>query len=639
MYMKRWFFLAVACILFLVNTSNAGNPDLKKAVDEFENDRYHNAIPHFEKVITEDSTNAEALFKLGVCYLHVFSFEESLELIEKAVALDPEVDPFHHYWHGRALHENEMFDRAIEEYEFYLDKYTNENDTRRIEILKLIDQAKVGKELSENPKYYIIENLGDSINSPYHEHSPIMTQDGQTLIFTSQREYEGHHAQDPDGHFYETIFMSQKNDDGSWSAAKPISKQLEHQGHDACIQLFDNDSKMLVYRQKKQGDFYISEKVNDVWQAPKPIEEINTGSYEVDASITQDGKRMYFATDKYTKERHLDLYYADMQENGKWGEPVALPDNINTEFDQNAPFISEDGQTLYFCSNGTKSMGGYDIFKTTFSVGGGWTDPENLGVPLNSMDDDIHYLIDYTTGKSYFASHREDGLGEMDIFSATFVPTVKINGELISSINDALIKDDSIEVSFLPVEKSRFEVESKDSLKEGKFGPELVSANTYQLLVTKHGDTLHHEIMEVPLAENEATVIEKSIVIDYEVPTEKVGKDSINSTAETQKLIVYFDYDKYHLNDSEQKSIEGFLEGKNIGKTKSVIVIGHTDSKGSTSYNLKLSKKRSKSVVRYLKKKGIDSTTSEAKGEEQPVATNDTDEGRAKNRRVEIIIK
>lgn len=631
--------LLILGVLFINSQLFANDSDFKKGLDEYARDHYHNAIPYFEKVLEEDSTNTEAMFKLGVCYLHIFSFKESLELIEKAVKINPDVDPFQHYWHGRALHENDFFDEAIIEYQYYLDKYTGQKDTRRIEIEKLIAQAKVAKELLANPRLYIVENLGDSINSEYHEHSPMLTKDGKTIIFTTQREYEGHHLQDPDGHFYEAIFISKKNKDGNWNMAEPISKKLEHGGHDANIQLFDDDTKMLVYRQTKQGDFYISSLQGDgSWGIPKPITEINTGSYEVDASITKDGSRMYFATDKYTKERHLNIYYADKKDDGTWGDPVELPEIINSPFDENAPFISDDGMTLYFCSNGKKSMGGYDIFYTTVTADGVWTEPKNLGVPINSTDEDIHYSIDAATGKSYFASHREEGLGEMDIYVAVPVPMVKINGSVVSSLDKSPVLLDSIEVLFQSTDESRFAYTTKDSLKEGVFKPEIISANTYELLVVRNQDTLYKENMEVELAENNETIIDKEIVLDYEMLAKLAPELKIAAIKE-KTYYIYFDYDKFALLNEGKEVLDSLL-GMEETKQMTWQLYGHTDSKGSVKYNLKLSKNRANTVVEYLQKSGVnaDLITYEAKGEEEPIATNDTDEGRAKNRRVEIII-
>lgn len=618
----------------------ATNPDLKKGIQEYENDRYHNAIPYLETALEQDSTNAEAMFKLGVCYMHIFSFKESLELLQKAVSIDPEVDEFSQYWIGRAHHENRNFDEAIKQYEVYLEEYTNEKDTRRKEIEKLISQAKVGKELTANPKYYIIENVGENINSPYHEHSPMLTMDGKTMIFTSQREFEGHHAQDPDGHFYETIFMSKKGEDGEWQAAEPFSATLDHEhSHDACIQLFDNDTKMIVYRQTHQGDFYVSEFEGGEWKAPKPIEGINTGSYEVDASISSDGKTMYFATDKYTNERHIDLYYAIKKDDGEWGEAIPL-DVLNSPNDENAPFISKDGKTLYFCSNGDKSMGGYDVFKSEKTADGSWGAPINLGVPINSMDDDIHFFDDINTSTKYFASHRENGFGELDIFSATPVPFVEIDGQLISSVDNNLIEDDTIQVLFNSVDGTNFEYSSGDSLKAGKFKPNVISANTYELLVLKKGDTLYKETFEVPLAEGEKTVVKKDIVIDYEVPKAMPTNPVLVMKETGGVLKVGFAYDSSELTDEAKKSLDENFKN-NEGKDVTIHIIGHTDAKGTEAYNLKLSKRRAKSVAKYLTELGYakEKVTSEGKGESEPIASNDTDEGRADNRRVEINIK
>lgn len=633
--------------LFLTTISYISATDLevalKKANKEFEEDHFHNAIALYEDVIKLDPENALGLFRIGVCYLETASLTKSLEFIERAYAIDPNVDRYFKYWHGKALHRNYKFQRAIEEYQFYLDEFKKANDTRRIEIETLIAQAKVGMELYQRPQYFLVENLGEGINSEYHDHSPIVAHDGEMLIFTSQREYGTHHTQDPDGHFYEAIFISHKKD-GSWEKPYSISASLESQGHDACIQLFDNETKMLIYKQSHYGDIYVSDFKDNKWNVPVRATDINSNDYEADATITSDGNRIYFSTDKYTKDKNLDIFYSDKTTEG-WTKPVALPGSVNSSADENAPYISEDGKTLYFCSNGERSMGGYDVFVSTLNDDGSWSAPENLGYPINSVDNDVYYHPLEGTRYAYFSSYRAGGLGELDIYSSTPIPFVKLNGSIVSSINNKPILNDSIEIFFRSKDDNDFVFASDARLNAGKFNNNLLSHTNYETVIIKGVDTLFKEDLSLALASDDGTEIDKVYIIDYidSIDNKIFKPDTITpiQIGDIKFEAVYFDYNKAELRSQAKAELDKVLSILKSNQDVSIELAGHTDNVGSQRYNLKLSKKRAEIAYNYLLEKGANKKQLSfvGYGKLKPLVKNDTEENRQKNRRTEIIIQ
>ncbi len=636
------FFIYALLLQTVVAYSSDVDVALKKANKEYDNDHYHNAIPLFEDVLKLDANNAEAYYKAGICYLETASLPKALEYIEKAYQIDPEVDKYYKYWHGKALHRNYKFEEAIEEYEYFLGEFNRRGDSRRIEIETLISQAKVGKELYDRPQYFLIQNAGSVVNSEFHDHSPIVANNGNMLIFTSQREYSNHHAQDPDGHYYEAIFISEKKN-GEWQEPYSISQNLESAGHDACIQLFDNDTKMLIYKQSHYGDIYVSELKDGKWGVPVRAEDINSNDYEADATITSDGQRIYFSTDKYTKDKNLDLFYSDRTPDGGWTKPEALPGSINSAADENAPYISEDGKTLYFCSNGEKSMGGYDIFRSELGADGTWGAPENLGYPINSIDDDVYYHPVPGTRMAYFSSYRIGGLGELDIYNSVPVPIVKLNGKIISSVDNKPVLNDSIEVFFRSKDGAEFEFASNSQLNEGKFDNNLLSHTDYEAIIVKGSDTLFSEDLNIALADEDGTEIEKTFVIDYiDGP-----KDSVLLAANTLDTItgssfdnIYFEYNSTELQVSSKKELDKVLRLLKVKEEIRIELAGHTDNVGSQKFNLRLSKKRAKKAYDYLVSNGANKgqLSFVGYGKLKPIVPNDSDENRAKNRRTEIKI-
>lgn len=626
--------------------------ELKLGNKEYSEERYHNAIEHFESVVTADANNAEAHFKLGVSYLETGYFEKALEHIQKSINLDEDVDEYVKYWEARALHVNYQFDQAIKEYQYFLDVFKKEQDIRRIEIETLIEQAKVGQQLYASPKYFLIHNLGETINSEFHDHSPLVSGNGNMLIYTSQRSFEGHSAQDFDGHYYEAIFVSEKDSDGNWKTPYTISTNSTEEGHEACIQVFDNDSKMLVHNQSRQGDIFQSEYKEGKWQTATILKGINSNHFEVDASISPDGKTIIFATDHFNKkDRNLDLYTASKESDGTWGKPTKLGENINTVADENSPFVTEDGNTLYFCSNGKNSMGGYDIFKSIKNSDGTWGKPNNLGYPVNSVDDDVFYHVYSKSDITLFASARQGGYGELDLYESTPIPLVKTKCKLLAKDTKSLIEEDGFSVSFTSTDDNPFAYQHQGAIQKGLHDCNLLSNSSYNIAILKGSDTVFKESnFSLDLAKTDNESIDKVFEIEYINPSDtmsirKPKKDSLavlltNLTSGKSVNIgsAYFDYKsaKYKTdNDNMLTSLKAALAANS---NLSIKVVGHTDNIGSQRYNLKLSKKRALATVNYLTKHGIEKTkiTSEGLGKLKPIVSNKTKEGRAKNRRTEI---
>jgi outer membrane protein OmpA-like peptidoglycan-associated protein len=562
--------------LFILLSVSAYSQDTKSLYKEgnhlFKLEHYRKALPFLEKVVEAEPNNADALFKTGVCYLHRYSKEKALSYITKAYSIDSTVSKHIHYWLGRAYHQNYQYDKAISEYNIYKNSL-KKSDERRKDLEKHIAQTNVARQLTENPENFMVRNLGKEINTIYSEHSPVTSANDSVLYFTSRRHDNTGGKEDLDGEFFEDIFFSKKLPNGEWSTPEKI--HLNTSGHDASIQLLENDNKLLLYREAKGGDIYISERVpgTDNWKDPVKFANINTGDFEADAFITPDGKTVYFATNHYKKIGDLDIYYITKNDDGTWSRPKELEGKINTSEDEDAPFVTPDGKTLYFSSRGHKGMGGYDIFKSTRDENGNWSEPVNLGHPINTPDDDVYYYMAASGKRGFLSSYREGGFGEKDIYEIAPIPPVIIVAKL-NSCPDS--KREELFYSLKSLNKNTKKVSETGKLSGGETSINAYAYNIYRLAVYSAKDTLYTETFEVPFKDDPFTV-EK--LINIKCP----GKDTQAAVVDTKPVTIghkyvfrniYFNKGKSELSPEAEREIEIAAEILKKNPTADVKILG-----------------------------------------------------------------
>lgn len=592
------FFSFFLCITNL-SLSQTNSSALKQANKLYANEHYRNALPFYEEVLKTDPNNAEALYKSGICYLNRFSKEKALTNILKAYEVDSNVSKHIRYWMGRVYQENYEFEKAIECYNIYKASL-RKKDQRSDELKMHLEQCQYSLELMKDPKDYIIKNLGDKVNSPYSEHSPVISGDGKTLYFTSRRKDEENEKEEFDGEPFEDIFQSKKLDDGTWS--NPESIHLNSTGHDASVQVFDNDTKMLLYKFHKGGDIYYTELQNGKWGEAKPFANLNTKKYESSAFITADGKTLYFATNRWKKGDDLDIYYVTKDENGNWSKVKELKGNINTDFDDDAPYLTPDGKTMYFSSRGHKNMGGFDVFKSTLDENGNWSTPENLGHPINTPDDDIYYYLLPNGTKGYIASYRSGGLGEKDIYEVAPIFGCIVKGLVTEDVTNKPVN--GIKLFFSSTLKTTRPSSATDISKDGgNYEVKVKSYNTYRIAVVKGNDTIKTETLEIPYKEKENEIIVKNIVIPYTAPDTAVVavKTTKNLTHRYVFRNVYFDQSKSTLNDEARHELDIAAEILRKNPSAEVIITGCAEK----FENKNIADQRAKNATDYLVSKGI----------------------------------
>lgn len=497
--MKKLSVLSVGILFVLGAFAQDAKKFMKQGNSDLEYEQYRKAIVSFKKVLEVEPENATALFKIGHCYLETFEHQKGLESMQAAIEIDAEVDKYQDYWLGRAYHLNYMFDEAINHYQLYLSTIKSKGDTRRDDLEKFLEECGYAKGYLAQPSHYRIENIGGPINTPDLEHSPVVSQDGKMMMFTS-RHYIANGGDENHDDFIEQILISRKGTDGKWGAPQHFEHNLN--GHDATIQLFDEDSKLLMYRNSGSGDLFVSEFTGDFWTEPEPYPGVNTQWNEVDGYINVTGDVFIYASSFRANDHDgtTDLFVIRRDESGKWSEPESVGDNINTKYEEKAPFLSSDGKTLYFSSTGHSSMGGYDVFKSYYDEDKeAWSDPINLGYPLNTPSDDIYfYYSNENNWSGYFSSYRRDGMGENDIYEVTFVPNVYVKG----TVTDKNTGDpaENVQIDFVAVGEDETTASTPSEEATGKYLVNVVADEIYSVLVKNEaGVTLGTFEYEIPL--------------------------------------------------------------------------------------------------------------------------------------------
>lgn len=628
--------------------------------------RYKFALEHFLKVQEFNPNNALLNFKIGVCYINGSFKVKAKAHFEKAFALNPNVDPEIQYYLGRGYHLNMDWDKAISCYQTFkaqLDPKKKDQAVLVADANKKIAECNYGKELVKNPVRVFIDNIGNKVNSPYPDYGPIISADEDVMYFTSRRNTTtGGNIDENYDEYFEDIFVTYKFNE-EWGVPTNVGPPINTPGHDATVNVSPDGQIMFTYRDDKgYGNIYQSNLIGDKFSEPEKMSKaINSSEHESSASISYEGKTLFFVSDrKDGSYGGRDIYYVNKNENNKWEQAYNMGPSINTPYNEEGVFIVPDGKTLYFSSEGHTSMGGFDIFKCELK-NGVWSAPENLGYPINTPDDDVFFVINASGKHGYYASYKNDGFGEKDIYMISFLgpekpvqlsnednllasveapvsevyiaPAVEINANAVTLLKGVIsdaITQKPIEAEIVLIDNTlNAEIATfKANSKSGKYLVTLPSGKNYGIAVKAEGYLFHSENFDIPLSATYQEVIK-----DVQLKNVQVG----------QKIVlrnIFFDFDKATLRPESTNELERLIKLLTDVPTLKIEISGHTDNKGSAQYNQTLSESRSKSVVEYLISKGIAKERLEYKGYglTQPIAPNDSDEGRQLNRRTEFKI-
>ncbi|HEX8546966.1 MAG TPA: tetratricopeptide repeat protein [Cytophagaceae bacterium] len=389
-----------------------------KAHKLYEEGHLDQALELYLKADSLHPNDAAIHYGIGLCYAHKNEYFTTLPYFRTAKYkghFSPELD----YHYGKALHQNHMFEEALAEFTICKGKL-HHADRKHKDLDRLIEHCRNGAILIKTPVEVTITNLGPNINSKFADFSPAINADETMLVFTSRRENTiGGHLDPNDNLYFEDIYIAKK-ENGVWNVTQG-SKDINSEEHDACAGLSADGQEMIIYRSagNTNGDLFMSQQVGQTWSPPKKLgPNINSKEWEPSASLSADGKVMFFASNRTSGFGGTDIYMSTKNEKGEFGPPIHLGPEVNTPDDENSPFIHHDGKTLYYSSNGHKSIGGFDIFSTTINLHSGQitSAAQNIGYPINTAHDDVFFVWSIDGKRAYFSSVRQDGLGEKDIY-------------------------------------------------------------------------------------------------------------------------------------------------------------------------------------------------------------------------------
>jgi outer membrane protein OmpA-like peptidoglycan-associated protein len=477
---------------------------------------YPMALRNFLEAYHEDSSSANINYKIGLCYLNSASEKKkAVTYLEKAsqnvskkyIDFEPtekRAPIVTYYYLAEAFRLNSRFREAATNYEKYKDvAKPNPSDLKDIE--RQVEASFTALELMKTPVNVTIENLGDSINSEYPDYSAVISADESVLIFTSNRPGSTGGEKTIDDQYYADLYVSYKKKDGTWTTASNIGPPINTNGNEASISLSADGQQLFIYKDSNGGDIYFSNLEGDKWTPPVPLgSDINTKYWETHAAESADGNTIYFVSDRPGGYGGRDIYRCVKLPNGQWSLALNLGPTINTPYDEDSPFIHPDGVSLYFSSNGHKTMGGFDIFKSIKNNDdNSWSEPVNLGYPINTPDDDLFYVPTSDGRHAYYASSKPGGKGDKDIYRITLEslvsePITLIKGNV--SFNGTSVIPKTVIIKAFDAQTGEKVQEATPNSKTGKYiltlnpGPE---GKTYNLTYESEGFQPISEIIKV----------------------------------------------------------------------------------------------------------------------------------------------
>jgi tetratricopeptide (TPR) repeat protein len=403
---------------------------------------FNQAADIWSKLLATDPDNANLSYKLGYSYFQSYNQKsKALPHLEQAArarsagkyggfntagydAFDPkernapvEVD----YYLGRAYHLNDQFDKADSFYQKFLDEVDERHELRPAAI-RGKEQTANARILKADPVEYTLSNAGPVINNDLPDFSPVLSVDGNALFYTSRRvRPDSSNANVIDaiaGLPYENIYVSYKDRDGNWQAPELLNINPTGAGHLASANVAADGQTLFIYRDDGgDGNIYESKLVGEVWSDPVLMgSDINTKAWETHGTLSADGNTFYFISDRKGGVGGRDIYRVVRLPDGTWSKAQTLSTTVNTPYDEDGVFIHPNGRTLYFSSQGHNSMGGFDVFVTDLQENGSWGVPQNLGYPLNTVDDEVFFITTADGRRGYFSSDKIGGFGEKDIY-------------------------------------------------------------------------------------------------------------------------------------------------------------------------------------------------------------------------------
>lgn len=472
----------------------------KQAQQSFNDENYYDALQLFLTLCSMDPDNQVYQFKTGVCYLYASKdLKDAIKLL-KTASLNPEIDFKVHFFLARAYHLDYQLEEAIKSYKHFA-SFIKDGDDITENIDHYVEMCENAKKLTIKHVNTKIKNLGKTVNSEYADFYPLINADESVLFFTSKRNGSIGGMSDYNGDFFSDIYFSEKINE-SWSIPKNIGKYANSDLNEAAVGLSPDGQKLIIYREdykRGDGNLFVSELKGDIWSRPYIIGEgskttdINSDANEFSACFSPEEDIIFFSSDRTGGLGGLDLFKVQKLPTGEWSLTQNLGDIINTQYDEDSPFMHADGKTLYFSSKGHNSMGGYDIFRAEINEFGLWSEPENIGFPINTTDDDVNITVSANNKFAYLSSVRA-GSRKKDLYRISLPPKTVA----LTLVRGIVALEDTIALTNSSIKVINNENDEliglyKPNSKTGKFIMIFPPGKNYNIEVTAPGHECHSE--------------------------------------------------------------------------------------------------------------------------------------------------
>lgn len=606
-----------------------------EAVSKFDLRYFDQALPLLNKAIKKEPSFIEAYEVKSVIFSLQAKYNEAITVLETGLALNPHHIPRLHCDLADLYFKTQQYEKGKQKAEEYLKNY-HPKSKLRWKANYVLESCKFSLNALKKPNKIEPLNLGPNINSELREYLPVLSVDMSTLIYTRTIPDDRNH----DG-FQEDFYASFKYGDNwrkSFNIGAPLNTEVNEGGHsltpDGNAMFFTICDQYGFYGKGRVGhgscDIFVSFLRNGKWSSPKNLgPQLNDRSHDAQPSMSSDGRTLYFSSTRPGGYGENDIYVSKLTGKG-WSRPQNLGGIINTPGREEGVFIHPDGQTLYFSSDGHPGLGDNDIFMSKKQSDGTWGKPVNLGFPINTSKDEFDFTVDAMGNYAYMTSDREGGYGDWDIYKFELPddykpkPVTYMKGKVYDAKTTLPL---SAHFELIELEKGEKVVESTAN-GAGRFLVCLPYGKKYALNAAHEGYLFYSENFELQKASNL-----KPVERDVPLQPIEIGKSVVLEN-------IFFPIDEYSLETESEVELMKLKDYLDKNPTLKIEIGGHTDNQGGKEHNLTLSKNRARAVYEWLIMHNIgkDRLSYEGYADNQPIADNNSTEGRAKNRRTEFKI-
>ncbi len=581
------------------------------------------------QALREESEFPAAIYEMAYILIKQGDIKAAKARLIEVEKLCTEYSPYIHFYLGSIYFGENNYANAQKHLEKFI-KYENVKEEDYFEAKEMLKVAKTSLGFTENAVSFDPQPVLE-VSTPLDEYLASLTPDNEWMYFIRKTQDPRH----PTG-FRETFTVAKYLGNGRYSKGEALSAPFNQKYNNGAASITaDNKTMYFVICENNEFqncDLWFTEYKNRSWGDLKNMGRIvnSVGHWDSQPSVSYDGNEIIFSSNRPGGYGNADLYSITKMSDGSWSAPKNLGPEINTPENEITPFLHSDSQTLYFSSRGHKGLGGYDIFYTRKGEDGKWEKPKNLGFPINTEFDEVSFFVSLDGKKGFYSSDRLQGPGGKDIFS--FDLPEKVRPQKIALIRGTVKDENNNVVEGVSIQvknaKTKEVTEVKVSNDDGGYVAMVAAEEEYLITTQKEGYAFNSEYIKV-----EEPVIGQVQEVKFEVKEIEEGE------AYRLNNIVY-NTNSADLKHEAKVTIEAFAEFLKLNKTLKVAIHGHTDSVGDPKFNQKLSENRAESVYKYLISLGInpDRLSHKGFGETRPVASNNTEEGRAKNRRTEFVI-